>query len=256
MLICRRCHRTFKENTKDGQCPITGCGGAVIDIDKSFIGICTKLWNKGYDTQFCCESHFTSNEIVSPYLVFTIPMNDKLLENNPDIKDFIGYRYEYCSDTEVGSFYKYSVAHIPELFASEVERYSVSSEEKDKLSTIMGQLVTYLKIWNFLNEFSTFNVESSEDELKVLVYATPPMLVDGDYDVQLCDDSLDDYEKFLNNKKKSLEPFHKLAYCIIPANGVDCREEFLYHDLGISQDKKRYASIEVSEDQLAKEEED
>lgn len=224
MLICRSCHRTFKGNTKDSQCPISRCEGTLVDIDKSFVSICTKLWDKGYDTQFCCESHFTSNEVVSPYLVFTIPMNDKLIENNPDIKDFIGYRYEY-SAAEGANYYKY--------------KEPVSKEEENKLSAILGQLVSYLKIQDLCDKFRMLDVQSSEDELKVLAYTTPPMLVDGNYEAELCDDSLDDYEKFLNNKKKSLEPFHKLAKCIIPVNYMSA-DEFIPSNLLSSGTRKCY----------------
>lgn len=221
MLVCKECGRIYEGLFGLRKCPSISCGGELINIDKNLINVCQKLWGKGYETKFSCESHFTENDVCSPYLVFMIPINDTLTESIPNIKEFVGYRYEYNPQAyDEPVYYKYEVKHITESSMSEVEKELVTKEEADKLSVLTDRLINYLGIEDFWDDFSVFYIWGAEDGLQVSCYATPPMFEDGFFSRVLCDDDLDDYEKFLDNKKEALDLFYKLADRIVPATKV------------------------------------
>ena len=71
MFICDSCLATYdNEVIVGGSCPQRKCEGRLVEIDEHMMPICVNLWEKGYDTKFCCEGHFDKNEF--PYLIISI----------------------------------------------------------------------------------------------------------------------------------------------------------------------------------------
>jgi len=72
--ICLDCYEVFEENVMrnvqkvnyaEGRdwlfCPITSCGGNVIEVDELLLPVIKILNKKGYNTKFCCAGHTYDN---------------------------------------------------------------------------------------------------------------------------------------------------------------------------------------------------
>ena len=63
-------------------CPKSSCNGIIVHIDELMIPIIKKLWELGYDTNYCCSGHAVEN-IIGSYISFGEYTNDTIFDNLP-----------------------------------------------------------------------------------------------------------------------------------------------------------------------------